>query len=436
MKYKLMSYGCKVNTYDSGLLEKRLNGEGFSRDEESPDVVVMNTCAVTNEATKESIRHIRKVKKQHPGVKVVMTGCAAQVDSKMLLESDADLIVANSHKTEIQTHIKSLLSGESVERLYRSNIFKKEDLEPGGGIESEHTRSFVKIQDGCNSFCTFCVIPFARGKSRSLSINAIVERMNDLSLQGVNEMVLTGVHIGDYMDESTGKKLVLEDLVEQVLLKTTVPRIRLTSLEPIELSARLLDLYKNNPRLCPHFHMSIQSATTKTLSAMKRKYTSDDVRKSLSDIKANLPNAFVGMDVIVGFPGETEDDFMDTYKTLESLPWSQIHVFPYSPRPGIYANRLEGQLHRSEIMTRAKKLRSLSHGRYKKIMKSQVGQIKELLLLKKRSVVQSGLSSDYWNISFDEPLNKNSGEIVKVKVTSWEQGGIESEPGFLSGEII
>lgn len=436
MKYKLLSYGCKVNTYDSGLLEKRLGSEGMSRSDDDPDVVVMNTCAVTHEATKESIRHIRKLKKLHPNAKVVMTGCAAQVDSKMLLESDADLIVANSHKTEIQTHIKSLLEGKSVDRLYRSNIFKKEELEPGGGIESEHTRSFVKIQDGCNSFCTFCVIPFARGKSRSLTIDAIVGRMNELSLAGVNEMVLTGVHIGDYIDESGDSKLVLEDLVEQVLLKTTVPRIRLTSLEPIELSDRLLSLFKNNSRLCPHFHMSIQSATTKTLTAMKRKYSSEDVIKSMNDIKKEIPNAFVGMDVIVGFPGETEEDFMDTYNCLASLPWNQIHVFPYSPRPGIYANRLEGQMHRSKIMTRAKKLRALSNERYKSLMKSQVGTVKEVLLLKKRSVVQGGLSSDYWNISFAEPLNKTPGEVVQVKVTAWEQGGLESEPGFLAGELV
>ena len=138
----------------------------------------------------------------------------------------------------------------------------------------------------------------------------------------------------------------------------------------------------------------------------------------------------------MGFPGESEEDFLDTYNRLENLPWTQIHVFPYSPRPGIYANRLEGQLHRSEIMERAKKLRSLSHSRYKELMKMQVNQVKDVLLLKKRSVVQGGLSSDYWNISFAEPLTKKAGELVKVKVTSWEQGGLESESGFLSGEIM
>ena len=179
------------------------------------------------------------------------------------------------------------------------------------------------------------MIPFARGKSRSLSIEAIVQRMNDLSLQGVNEMVLTGVHIGDYIDESSGEKLVLEDLVEAVLTKTKVPRIRLTSLEPIELSERLLKLYKNNPRLCAHFHMSIQSATTKTLAAMKRKYTSQEVSESLINIKKILPNAFVGMDVIVGFPGESEEEFLDTYNRLENLPWTQTVSYTHLTLPTI-----------------------------------------------------------------------------------------------------
>lgn len=436
MKYKVLSYGCKVNTYDTGLLQKRMNAAGFLENTEDPDVVLLNTCAVTHEATKESMRHVRKVKKQYPKAKVVMTGCAAQVDSKLLLETEADLIVANSHKTELQEHVKTLLNGELKQRLFRSNIFKKEELEPGGGIETDHTRSFVKIQDGCNSFCTFCVIPFARGKSRSLSIEDITSRINELTASGINEVVLTGVHIGDYIDSSSGKDLLLEDLVEQVLLKTKVPRIRLTSLEPIELSDRLLELYKHNSRLCPHFHMSIQSANTKVLSDMKRKYSEIDVVDSFHRIKKALPNAFIGMDVIVGFPGETESEYQTTYNNLKESPWNQIHVFPYSPRPGVYANRLQGQHHRSLIMERAKHLRSLGVERHKSSMKQQVGTVKDLLLLKKRSVVQSGLSKDYWNVYFNEPLDKKAGELVRVKVTEWSDGGVATAGGFLHGELV
>ncbi len=411
-----------------------MNSAGFHEDQDSPDVVLLNTCAVTHEATKESIRHVRKVKKNHPQAKVVMTGCAAQVDSKLLLESEADLIVANSHKTTIQDHIKDLLDNKNTQKLYRSNIFKKEELEPGGGLETEHTRSFVKIQDGCNSFCSFCVIPFARGKSRSLSVESIVNRLNELSEMGVKEAVLTGVHIGDYLDESTNSGL--EDLVEQVLEQTKMPRLRLTSLEPIELTPRLLSLFKASDKLCPHFHMSIQSAHTGTLAAMKRKYTAGDVIDCFQRIKTELPHAFVGMDVIVGFPGETEQDFLTTYQNLERSSWAQIHVFPYSPRPGVYANRLDGQMLRHDIMERAKTLRALGVKRHKEFLQSQVGQTKELLLLSKRGVVQSGLSRDYCSVEFSEPLAHKAGELVKVKVTGWQDGGMATSGGFLQGEIV
>ena len=404
MKFKVMTYGCKVNTYDSGLLQKRFQDSGFVEDSSDPDVVLMNTCAVTHEATKESLRHVRKIKRDHPKAKVVMTGCAAQVDSKLLLESEADLIVANSDKTESQNHVKSLLQGQApAKRLIKSTIFKEEDLEPGGGVETSHTVSFVKIQDGCNSFCTFCVIPFARGKSRSLSIEALVGRINELSEQGVKEVVLTGVHIGDYEDPTASlKQQGLEGLVRSVLSSTDMPRIRLSSLEPIELSEELLGLYAENKRLCPHFHMSIQSANTKVLHQMKRKYSQEDVLQSFENISKYVPGAFVGMDVIVGFPGETEAEFEDTVAALERSYWSQIHVFPYSPRPGVYANKLDGQMHRSKIMERAKKLRALGQSRHTEFLKSQVGKTKQVLLLKKRGLVQSGLSEDYINISFEE----------------------------------
>ncbi len=431
-----MSYGCKVNTYDSGLLQQRMNREGFELCEKSPDVILMNTCAVTHEATKESLRHLRKIKRENPGVKVVMTGCAAQVDSPLLLESSADMVVANSHKTVLQEKVKDLLNGKPTDRLYRSNIFKKEELEPGGGLEQEHTRSFVKIQDGCNSFCTFCVIPFARGKSRSLTINNIVERVNELHASGVSEVVLTGVHIGDYEDKSQGELQGLEGLVQQVLLKTKVPRLRLTSLEPIELSDELLRLYKDNPRLCRHFHMSIQSANTKILSSMKRKYSSDHVAQALNNIEQNVPGAFVGMDVIVGFPGETPEDFQQTFELLKALPWTQIHVFPYSPRPGIYANRLPDQWQRSEIMERAKILRALSQERFEHKAKEQVGTKKSVLLLKKKSVVQSGLSEDYWNIHLEHPTHLLPGQLVEVLVKSYEKDPLSPAVGRLVGEII
>ena len=281
--YNIETYGCKVNFYDTGLLQKRLGRSPFSAKLNDQKVHVINSCAVTEEATKEALRRIRKLKTKDPNSLVVVTGCAAQVDTEKFAQTEyADLVVANSHKGQLENLIEQHLKGELDQKVFKSSIFKKDDLEAGGGRESDHTRSFLKIQDGCNSFCTFCVIPFARGKSRSLSIDELVLRVNDLYAEGVREVVLTGVHVGDYEDTYFGNDNPrgLEDLIEQLLVRTKMPRFRVSSLEPIELSERLLDLF-NETALCPHFHMSIQSANTKVLRDMKRKYTAEQVEQSL-----------------------------------------------------------------------------------------------------------------------------------------------------------
>ena len=412
LTYQLTTFGCKVNTYDSGLLEKQLLENGFlpanhsrhlSSDQQM--VHILNSCAVTGEATQEVIRQARRLKRLNANCFIVVTGCSAQVDTEKLdAQTNIDLIVANSHKSQLAGLIREKMTRAS-DRVHKTNIFKYEDLGSGGGVESGHTRAFLKIQDGCNSFCTFCVIPFARGKSRSLAIEDIRRRVNDLLAEGVREIVLTGVHIGDY-------EFGLENLIEDLLLRTRVPRLRLTSLEPVELSGRLLDLFAD-PRLCPHFHMSIQSASTPILTRMKRKYDADQVVKSLHNISRCLPNAFIGMDVIVGFPGEGEDEFVETYERLNDAPWTRIHVFPYSERPGTYATRLEGKVKNSAIARRADRLRELSRERYLTKAREQIGLVKKTLILKNGK----GLSRDYWNIHFASPVSVDEGHEVRVKVT-------------------
>lgn len=436
LSYSIQTFGCKVNTYDSGLLEQRFSKQGFLQNK-IPQVHILNTCAVTAEATKDAVREVRKIKSKNPNAIVVVTGCAAQVD-KASFEPlpGADLIVANSHKGQLEEIIKKHMRGESQERVFHSNIFKKEDLEGGGGVESDHTRSFLKIQDGCNSFCTYCVIPFARGKSRSLDIPYLVERVNQLYARGARETVLTGVHIGDYEDVDTlGEKKSFEDLVESLLSFTKMPRFRLSSLEPVELSNKLLDLYKD-PRMCPHFHMSIQSANTKVLAAMKRKYTAHDVEFALNTIAEKVPGSFVGMDVIVGFPGETLEEFEDTYQRLERLPWTRIHVFPYSQRPGTKAANYPDQVERAEIARRAEKLRGLSSERYSKMALEQVGTKKKMLLLKKSHEVAKGISEDYWNIQIADSSQMQSGHEYTVLITGYDHSLRSRMDGLLVGQPV
>lgn len=390
ISFQIHTFGCKVNTYDSGLLQSRLGKNGFILRDEKPQVHVLNTCAVTKEATREAVKVARRLKAKNPLSLVVVTGCAAQVDTEEFQHVPGiDLVVANSHKTSLESLIRQYYAGTLRDRVHKSNIFKKEDLEPGGGVEAEHTRAFLKIQDGCNSFCTFCVIPFARGKSRSLSVRDIVQRVRELEAGGAREVVLTGVHIGDYEDG----KLVLEDLIEAVLQGTAIPRIRLTSLEPIEVTPRLLSLYKN-PRLCAHFHMSIQAANSKVLREMKRKYSAEDVESSLRLIAREVPGSFVGMDVIAGFPGESDEEFLDTVERLRQLPWTRIHVFPYSSRPGTFAARRDDHVAQEQIKLRASVLRELSDSRHAAAAVAQIGQVKSSLALRNGKL----LTRDFWSV--------------------------------------
>ncbi len=393
----------------------------------------MNTCAVTGEATKEAAKAVRRLKAKDPFSTVVVTGCGAQVDGETFDKlTGADLVVANSHKGELENILDKYFRGDLESKVFRSNIFRKDDLESGGGLEHDHTRSFLKIQDGCNSFCTYCVIPFARGKSRSIPALELVKRVEELQASGAREVVLTGVHIGDYEDGS----LVLHDLVRIVLEKTTIERIRLSSLEPVELTPELLALYSLSDRMCAHFHMSIQSANTRVLSGMRRKYTADDVESALTRIQQMVPGAFVGMDVIVGFPGETEDEFLDTYTRLEKLPWTRIHVFPYSERPGTKAAAYEGVVPRDERTMRSQRLRELSSRRMTETAMLQVNQVKQVLLLNSPGKSSNGLSRDYWPVRVEGDSTDFRGREMPIEITGFDTVSSSRMDGVLVGRLI
>lgn len=399
--YQIHTFGCKVNTYDTSLLEEQFkNSLTPSQD---PDIYIFNTCAVTHEAIKKAQKQIRKIKMQRPHTKIIVTGCGAQVDTNQFSTlRDVDLIVANSHKGKLKECISLLMAGEIQQRVLKSNIFKKQDLEFGGGLKSGRTRAFLKIQDGCNSFCTYCVIPFARGKSRSLSVELLCEKINQFHDEGIREVVLTGVHIGDYHYQNTnGQSFLLSHLLQTVLEKTSMPRIRLTSLEPLELTDHLMELYQDS-RMCPHFHISVQSTSAQTLSRMRRKYTDTDVQKALLMIEQKIPQAFVGMDVIVGFTGESKEDFDQTYTNLKNLPWHFIHVFPYSERPGTRASKWSDDVSPTEKKRRSQKLRYLSQDRYLEKSLEQIGSRKKVLALREQKDLQKLLSRDYWKCILPE----------------------------------
>lgn len=448
------TWGCKVNTYDTGLLQSRLKRSGdyavltvgsveSAHPVESnnsivaarPRVHLLNTCAVTNEASREAAREVRRIKSKEPFSKVVITGCGAQVDGGIFdTLAGADLVVANSHKGQIEELIDRLFKGTLESKVFRSNIFRKEELEEGGGLESDHTRAFLKIQDGCNSFCSYCVIPFARGKSRSIPVERLVARVIELESLGAREIVMTGVHIADYEDETGGRKRQLEDLVEMILAKTTIPRIRISSLEPTELSSRLLSLYEANPRLCRHFHLSIQSGNTETLARMRRRYNAAAVERIFDEIAMRLPDAFVGLDLIVGFPGETDAEFESTYELLARSSWTRIHVFPYSERPGTKALALEGSVPQATRNRRAALVRELSSQRHRERAESNIGSHKQGLVLSETSKL---ITRDYWPVRLmGDVAPLKPGSEVKVKMIRFVPPANGRMDGWFHGEVV
>jgi threonylcarbamoyladenosine tRNA methylthiotransferase MtaB len=458
--FTIHTYGCKVNTYDTGLLQKRLEAKGhspiapltpakFGLGPRLPRIHILNTCAVTAEATREAAKAVRRLKSKDPFSTVVVTGCGAQVDGETFDSlPGVDLVIANSHKGFLEDLLDQHFRGELKERVFRSNIFRKEDAEAGGGIEAGHTRAFLKIQDGCNSFCTYCVIPFARGKSRSIPVKDLVNRVRDLHAQGAAEVVLTGVHIADYEDivriNGEDQKLWLLELIKAVLEQTEIPRIRLSSLEPGELTPEILALYKN-PRMCPHFHMSIQSANSRILLAMRRRYDAQAVEDSLTAIQRAVPGAFVGMDVIAGFPGETEDEFSDTFERLARLPWSRLHVFPYSERPGTKAVALENSVPRDRRVLRASRLRDLSSARFAEQASQQIGSEKEALVLRSFGKGGETLTRDYWPVKLESEdgsdlspelrheLAHSKGKEIRVRITGFDDSLASRMDGILKG---
>ena len=458
---KIHTFGCKVNTYDSGLIENWL--KPLTKQVPQRSIHILNTCAVTEEATTQALRLARKLRRENPSALIVATGCSAQVDSERLAEvAEIDLIVGNSHKSQLLELIRqwssagtetvtaadlspaysSLNSAFSAlnfsekneplrveqvnNKVIRGNIFKKKDLEMYGGEESRHQRAFLKIQDGCNSFCSFCIIPYARGTSRSIPISELLKRVNDLQEKGYQEVVLTGVHIGDYADGDQR----LEDLVESVLRYTNIPRLRLSSLEPSEVSDRLLSLF-SSPRLCPHLHLSIQSAHTAVLADMKRSYDTQAVVQCLDKINRLLPYAFVGMDIIAGFPTEDEAAFKETFRVLENSAWTRLHVFPYSVRRGTKA-ALYPQLPQSMRKERASRLRELSFSRYQSWAKAQIGQIKQGLILNQPN---RAISRDYWDIEIlQDPSFLKANREYRIRIKNFRTPAHNEV--LLQGEVI
>lgn len=376
MRIAIKTFGCRANSTDSDALFLEAKKRGFEIvDETAPaDAYVINTCTVTENADRDARHQASRFKRQNQGGLVAMVGCYAQVAKDSLLTlPEVDFVVGTANKFSVLDHFQKALNNEFV---------AKDQVEPAKGFlpenfpGSRHARATIKIQDGCNYRCSFCIIPEARGRSRSLSLETIENQVEQAHQEGFKEVVLTGIHLAHYgWDKNT-------DLVELMrrLLKKDGPRVRLSSLDPFEIPNELLELFQNNEKFCPHFHIALQSGSDSVLSRMRRIYQVKEFIDITGRIKLLRPDTFIGVDVIVGFPGEGEKEFQETVDCLKNSYWTKLHVFSFSARKGTAAATLDNQVPDNIIAERSEVLRRLSDQQYLRFMESQIGKTKKVIL--------------------------------------------------------
>lgn len=374
-KVFVQTLGCKVNSFDSKAIENQFKERGcqLTPEANTADITIINTCSVTKNASKETHYLARKFKKANPNVFLVATGCYAQTDSAKIAELDeVDYIVPNEVKDQILPLIYQRLESKKSYKL-PPKITSVRDNQQGhfksaltffDKCDSEKTRVFLKVQDGCNGFCTYCLIPYARGKSSSVPREAIIAEARRLESIGTKEIVLTGIHIGDYGEDlpsQGGDQPSFAALLEELFSNTSGLRVRISSLEPSEVNTKLLAvLDKYRSRFCDHFHLPLQSGSDKILSRMRRQYSKQTYLNNVEDLRKLFPRACFGADIIPGFPGETQQDFQETIDFIEECQLNYLHVFPYSKRPNTAALKMSGHVRSEWIAQRAKILRELS----------------------------------------------------------------------------
>ncbi|HKV55472.1 MAG TPA: tRNA (N(6)-L-threonylcarbamoyladenosine(37)-C(2))-methylthiotransferase MtaB [Candidatus Binataceae bacterium] len=363
MRFAIATLGCKVNQYDSALIEARLTALGGERIgfDQAAEVYIVNTCTVTDRADTESLRLARRARRLNPAARIIMTGCLAQASPGLLARShEVDAVVGLGRLGDLER----AAAGDIGERVMVSNLRKEvAPIEIGAVTLDGHTRAFLKVQEGCDRFCSFCIVPMSRGKSRSVEPRRIIEAIDGLAAQGFKEVTLSGVHLGGY-GRDLNPPVELEDLLEMLAERSSITRIRISSLDPEELSDRIIAILSKSAKFCPHLHLPLQSGEDATLARMRRRYTAGYFRDRIDAVVAAMPEAGVGTDLIVGFPGETAQQFEQYFKFVESLPLSYFHVFPYSVRAGTSAAKFDGRVAPAELKLRAAAMRAL--GEYKR----------------------------------------------------------------------
>ncbi len=327
MKFKIITLGCKVNTYESEYIKEHLLTKGFVLTDENPDIIIINTCSVTNNADHKSLKTVRKYKRENPNSLLVVCGCSADNNREEYNSLDIDILIGNKEKSLLPELLDSYLkTNERYTYFPETRKLPFEDM--AVSKFSSHTRAFIKIQDGCDNFCSYCIIPYVRGSIRSKSFSKIIEEAKTLVQNNHQEIVLTGIHTGSYNDSNHD----LSDVITELAKIDDLKRIRLSSIEITELNAKFLEVLKNTPKLCNHLHIPLQNGTDKLLKIMNRKYDTKYYKEKIAEIRQIRPDISITTDAIVGHPYETDEDFLEYLNFCKEINFSKIHVFPYSKR--------------------------------------------------------------------------------------------------------
>ena len=428
-KVAFYTLGCKVNQYETEAMLEMFKKDGYTQvdSEDFADVYVINTCTVTHMSDRKSRQYIRRMKKKNPDAIIAVVGCYSQVSPEEILDiEEVNLVMGTNERRQIVEEIKKIDAKNNkistVDDIMKVRAFEEIEISQANG----RTRAFIKIQDGCDRFCTYCIIPYARGgKVRSRDLESIVAEVKKLVANGYKEVVLTGIHVASYGKDIKDENANLLTVIKTINEIDGIERIRLSSVEPVLFTDEFVSEVAKMDKVCPHYHLSLQSGCDETLKRMNRRYTTAEYKEIVDRLRENIPNVAITTDVIVGFPGETNDEFSKTYEFLKDIELSQMHIFKYSPRKGTPASTMDNQIDPQMKQFRSDKLLNLNKENFEKFAGKFIGQEVEVLF--EQSISENtyeGLTPNYIRVVVNSDKDIH-GEILKVKLTDIKDEYVE-----------
>lgn len=400
MKFNIVTFGCKVNQYESNMMKEKMLSSNFFYEENMSDanIIIVNTCSVTNVADKKCLKMIRKIKREYLNALLVVAGCSSQNNQNVYEALDIDILLGNKDKSKIAELIKEYLDTEKkYVKFYNERNLDFEDMLIN---DYNHVRAFVKIEDGCDNFCSYCIIPFVRGSVRSKDFDTVIKEAKLLTEHGHKEIVLTGIHTGHYMSNNHD----LTDLINELSKIDDLLRIRISSIEITELNDKFLEMLKINKKVCNHLHIPLQAGSDEILKRMNRKYDLAYYEEKINKIRGIRPDISITTDIIVGFPYETDELFSETLEFSKKMNFSKIHVFPYSIRVGTAAASMPNQVDEVTKKVRVKKLMALSEKQEKEYYEKFKGKELDILVEECDNNVSIGHTSNYLMVTLNENL--------------------------------